>query len=179
MTVRIGRVVLAPAAATTIRDEAARSRDGDETGGLLLGYIEPDGTAHVRYAGGPGRAAVRGPAFFLRDLPHAQRLAADAYARDGSMWIGEWHTHPGTAPAPSDRDLSTYLAFLDDPELGLDVFIAIILTSPTAAWDTLQAHTWTCYQSGAELVPLVLGPVECAPPADQLPPPIPMERIRP
>jgi integrative and conjugative element protein (TIGR02256 family) len=179
VTARIGPVVLSPAAATTMRDEAARSGDGNETGGLLLGHIEPDGTAQVRYAGGPGPAAVRGPAFFLRDLHYAQRAAADAFARDGSMWIGEWHTHPGAAPAPSDQDLRTYLGFLDDPELGLDSFIAIILTSRTGTWDRLEAHAWICHRRAAEHVPLILAPQEHAAPDDENTPPLPVTRTRP
>ncbi|MCW3814450.1 Mov34/MPN/PAD-1 family protein [Micromonospora sp. DR5-3] len=178
MTARVGRVVLSPAAATTIRDEAARSDDGNETGGLLLGHIEPTGTAQVRYAGGPGPAAVRRPAFFLRDLHHAQRVAADAFARDRSMWIGEWHTHPRAAPTPSDQDLRTYLGFLDDPELGLDAFITIILTSRTGAWDRPEAHAWICYRHAAEHVPLILAPHKHSAPADPNTP-LPTTRTRP
>ncbi|MEV6520277.1 Mov34/MPN/PAD-1 family protein [Micromonospora chalcea] len=167
MTALVGRVVLSPAAAMTIRVESARSSDGNETGGLLLGHIEPDLTAQVRYAGGPGPAAVRGPAFFLRDLHHAQRTAADTFARDGSMWIGEWHTHPGAASAPSHQDLCTYRGFLDDSELGLDAFIAIILTSRIGTWDRPEAHAWICSRRAAEQVPLLLVPHEHAAPADQ------------
>jgi hypothetical protein len=85
VTTRISLVVLLADAATTMRDEAVRSSDGNETGGLLLGRVEPNGTAKVRHAGGPGPAAVRSPAFFLRDLYHAQRTAANAFALDGSV----------------------------------------------------------------------------------------------
>ncbi|MEH1130792.1 Mov34/MPN/PAD-1 family protein [Micromonospora sp. CPCC 206061] len=120
------RVVLAPRAATTIRDEAQRSADGNETGGLLLSHAD-DTPAWVRSAGDPGPAAVHRPTFFLRDLRHAQQLAADAFARDGGEWIGEWHTHPGAAPIPSARDLHTYLGFLADPQLRFNAFIAVIL----------------------------------------------------
>jgi integrative and conjugative element protein (TIGR02256 family) len=176
---RIRHVVISSRAAVTITDDAAQSTDGKETGGLLLGHIEPDGIAQVRYAGGPGPAAVRGPAFFLRDLHHAQRVAADAFARDGSMWIGEWHTHPRAAPAPSEQDLRTYLGFLDDPELSLDAFVAIILTTPTVVWDRPEVHAWICYRHAAELVPLILASHECAAPADQNTPPFPVTRTRP
>lgn len=37
----------------TIRDEALRSVDGNETGGLLLGQVDTDATAWVRSAGDP------------------------------------------------------------------------------------------------------------------------------
>jgi integrative and conjugative element protein (TIGR02256 family) len=158
VTAHINRVSLSPAAATVIREEAVRSADGNETGGVLLGHIGPDGTAHVRHAAGPGLAAVHGPAFFLRDLHHAQRAAAEAFARDGSLWIGEWHTHPGAAPAPSGLDLATYLRFLKDPELDLDAFVAIVLTSAAAAWDRPETHAWICYPTAVQNVPLTAAP---------------------
>jgi integrative and conjugative element protein (TIGR02256 family) len=152
-TDRIERVLLTPTAATTIHNEAQRSADGNETGGLLLGHIGPDATAFVRSAGDPGPAAVRQPSFVLRDLHHAQRLAAEAFARDGSMWIGEWHTHADAAPMPSARDLHTYLGFLADPELRLGAFVAIIL-APTGTWHQPEAHAWVCYRHAAEQKPL-------------------------
>jgi integrative and conjugative element protein (TIGR02256 family) len=167
VTAHINRVNLSSVAATVIREEAVRSADGNETGGLLLGHIGPDGTAHVRHAAGPGPAAVRGPAFFLCDLHHAQRAAAEAFARDGSLWIGEWHTHPDAAPAPSGLDLATYLGFLHDPELGLDAFIAIVLTSPAAAWDRPEAHAWICYPTAMQNVPLTATPNQYAGQADE------------
>jgi integrative and conjugative element protein (TIGR02256 family) len=153
---RIERVVLAPAAATTIRDEALRSADGNETGGVLLGHVGTDTAARVRSAGDPGPAAVHRPAFFLRDLHHAQQLATQAFARDGSEWIGEWHTHPGAEPVPSARDLHTYLGFVADPQLRFDAFVALILVAPAGTWHRPQAHAWVCYPHAAEPVPLAI-----------------------
>ncbi|MEU8422133.1 Mov34/MPN/PAD-1 family protein [Micromonospora sp. NPDC048835] len=153
---QIERVVLAPAAAATIRAEALRSADGNETGGLLLGHPDASATVWVRSAGDPGPAAVRRPSFFLRDLHHAQRLAAEASARDGSVWIGEWHTHPGALPLPSVRDLHTYLGFLADPELKFGAFLALILVAPNGTWHQPTAHAWACYHHAVELVPLTI-----------------------
>lgn len=118
--------------------EAARSRDGNETGGILLGQLHNEGIAEIRTAGGPGPAAVRQPAFFLRDLDHARRLAADRFAEEGSVWIGEWHTHPTGSPAPSHRDLHTYAQLLADPELGFDAVVAVILTATDPGLPRLQ-----------------------------------------
>jgi integrative and conjugative element protein (TIGR02256 family) len=153
---RIKRVVLASTAATTIRNEAVRSYDGNETGGILLGRID-DGTAHVCRAGDPGPAAVRQPAFFLRDLSHAQQLATQAFAHDGSEWIGEWHTHPAAEPVPSTRDLHTYLGLLADPQLRFEAFISIILVALAGAWYQAQAYAWVCYTHAAEPVPLTIS----------------------
>jgi integrative and conjugative element protein (TIGR02256 family) len=99
---------------------------GAETGGILLGRLETDGTAVVRHAGEPGPAAVQSPTFFLRDLRHAQTFADEAYLKDGSVWIGEWHSHPTSAPKPSPQDLETYGALIADSELQLDTVIAVI-----------------------------------------------------
>jgi integrative and conjugative element protein (TIGR02256 family) len=154
-TIRIERVVLTARAATTIRKEARRSIDGNETGGLLLGHADEQ-TAWVQSAGDPGPAAVHRPNFFLRDLHHAQRLAADAFARDGSQWIGEWHTHPGAGPIPSARDLHTYLGLLADPQLRFHAFIAVILTATAGTWHLPQAYAWVCYHRTALQVPLTV-----------------------
>lgn len=154
-TGQIERVVLASAAATTIREQARRSADGNETGGILLGRADA-ATMWVRSAGDPGPAAVHRPSFFLRDLHHAQRLAAEAFAHDGSEWIGEWHTHPGGAPIPSALDLRSYLGFLADPLLRFDAFVAVILISPARNWHRPEAYAWVCNDNVAVRVSLTV-----------------------
>lgn len=152
----IRQVQLSAAAAATVRCEAARSQDGNETGGILLGQLHGGGIAEVRCAGGPGPVAVRQPTFFLRDLDHAQHLADEAFTRDGCVWIGEWHTHPATAPTPSDRDLATYARLLADPELSFEAFVSIIVAGERD-WRHPIAHAWACYPDRAESIPIVLG----------------------
>lgn len=141
--------LIAPRALHTIAREALRSRDGLETGGILLG---PDtSTILISRAGDPGPRAHRTEHSFLRDLAHAQSLASAAWDDDGHQWIGEWHTHPSGDLRPSALDLHSYLQHVHDPELHLDRFVAIIvgLTSDagitTAAWlverDSVRAVT--------------------------------------
>ncbi|MEV4364463.1 Mov34/MPN/PAD-1 family protein [Nonomuraea sp. NPDC049625] len=151
----IRRVQLCRPAAATILREASESRDGRETGGILLGHVRADGTVEVRCAGGPGPVAVRQPRFFLRDLDHAWCIAEEAFARDGSTWIGEWHTHPTTAPMPSDRDLYTYVRLLADPDLHFEVVLSIIVVGQ-GDWSDPVACAWACYPNRAEGVPLVV-----------------------
>jgi integrative and conjugative element protein (TIGR02256 family) len=150
------------AAAGAIRREASRSIDGNETGGILLGHLSPDGTAEVRHAGGAGPAAVRTPTFFLRDLGHAQALATAAFARDGSGWIGEWHTHPSTSALPSSRDLATYLSLLSDPQLDFNVIVAVILTAGPNGWHSPATNGWACYPDRADAVPVIIDLHEAA-----------------
>ena len=110
-----------------IEVEVGAAPDGIETGGVLLG-TDLAGVVKVLHAGGPGPAAVQTRTSLLRDTRHSQSLADDAWALDGSQWIGEWHTHPLGPSTPSDLDLRSYAAHLLDPSLGFDRFYAIIVT---------------------------------------------------
>lgn len=126
-------VRLTPAAAHTITTELRTADHSTETGGILLGHHVLS-TVTVHHAGTPGPAAVRTPTYFLRDRAHAQALADQAFAADGSVWIGEWHTHPATRPVPSARDAATYQQLLDDPELGFHSVVAVIFTLCGGQW---------------------------------------------
>jgi len=130
-------IQLRRAALAVIAAEARASADGRETGGILLGADDGE-RVDVRHAGGPGPDADRSTTGFRRDLIHAQQLAIDAWATDGSVWVGEWHTHPCSPVRPSDTDLATYYRFLDDPTLGFQRLCAIIV-APAAPpdWDRL------------------------------------------
>lgn len=123
----------------TIANTAQQSRDGLETGGILLG-TEHSGDVLITSAGTPGPKARRASHSFNRDLDHANQLATLAWHTDGSQWIGEWHTHPSQDLTPSELDLSSYLRHVYDPELRFDRFIPIIvgLTSQQA----VRMRTW-------------------------------------
>jgi integrative and conjugative element protein (TIGR02256 family) len=143
-----------PAAAQAINGHAVESADGNETGGILLGHDLGD-TLVVTVAGGPGPNAVRTPYRFNRDLAYSQALADDAYARDGSVWIGEWHTHPKGQASPSQVDLSTYLAHLATPDLGFTRFLSFIaLPCPAHGWSEVNIVPWLIEPSSATVVPL-------------------------
>jgi integrative and conjugative element protein (TIGR02256 family) len=126
---------LAACAAETIATQAPASMDGSETGGILLGHERGEKITVTR-AGDPGPHADRRPDRFLRDLTHSRRLADEAYAQDGSVWVGEWHTHPAAPGVPSPIDLETYGRLLADPELGFTRLASIIVTP-------YQEHGWS------------------------------------
>jgi len=124
---------------------AAAAADGKETGGILLGhhhnYSQP--VLDVVHAGDAGPRAVRQAAFFQRDVTHAQALADVAYSTDGSVWLGEWHTHPGRLSKPSFLDLASYRQMPDDPELEFTFFLAVIVLSGQAdGWDRPCLTGW-------------------------------------
>jgi integrative and conjugative element protein (TIGR02256 family) len=122
----IRTISVSDTASAVIIREAMLSRDGLETGGILLG-TEYDQRVEVLHAGGPGPNARRGVDFFFRDLEHAQQISDAAWSTDHSQWIGEWHTHLIGSLVPSRTDLSSYRRHLADPELGFVHFIAIVV----------------------------------------------------
>ncbi len=138
------RVTIAPEAERRIRELARASADRRETGGILLGRgPDADGVIHVEGAGPPGDNAERRPDFFLRDRSHAERLAERAWERSRSIWVGEWHTHPTGPAVPSTRDLVTYAGLLDDPELGFEALVSVIVVPETEDdWDALRLLVW-------------------------------------
>ncbi|WP_199191771.1 Mov34/MPN/PAD-1 family protein [Amycolatopsis sp. CA-126428] len=155
----IRQVRLADVAARTIVREVGAASDGRETGGILLGDISTDGVADVRHAGDPGPAAVRTPASFLRDRAHAQQLADTAFEADGSIWIGEWHTHPTTEPVPSKTDIETYCSLLADPELQFTVILSIIIGPlPSPHVPDIVMIAWACTSSTITAIPV--GPTD-------------------
>jgi integrative and conjugative element protein (TIGR02256 family) len=138
--------------ADAIAQHAAMSADGNETGGIVIGHDLGDSLA-VTAVGGPGPNATRTPNRFLRDLDHAQQLADEAYDDDGSVWIGEWHTHPTGPAQPSPVDLATYADHLANPALGFRRFLAfIVLPCPTHQWEHINLAAWVIESDQATLV---------------------------
>jgi integrative and conjugative element protein (TIGR02256 family) len=141
-------IALSPGVRFTIQREGALSGDGRETGGILLGHGGVGGSpVCVTSAGGPGPTAIRTRFSFSRDLEHARLLADEAYERDGSVWVGEWHTHPRGPASPSRRDLRTYTRLLRDRELRFEVFASVVVTCPRGGWSRGIMTGWLLYTS--------------------------------
>jgi integrative and conjugative element protein (TIGR02256 family) len=142
------RVFLSAEALQTISEEIVSAPAHLETGGILLGQGDGQPDFHVIQAGGPGPNAVHEPTRFVRDLDHAVELADRAWNEEQAVWIGEWHTHPVAGPVPSETDLSSYLRHLEDPELGFERFLSLIVA---------PAHTGAAPEPGAVLAAWVVG----------------------
>ncbi len=140
--IRIGQAAL-----DVILGVALDSIDGLETGGILLGHDE-SGQAEVTVAGRPGPGAERTPNRFRRDLAYAQQLSDDAFEADGSVWLGEWHTHPGGPEMPSELDLRSYAEMLTDTELGFRQFLCIIVTMRRVPRSTPLLWPWIVLPNG-------------------------------
>lgn len=119
--------------------------DGNETGGILLGCDLGMGSGFmVRHCGDPGPNAVRRPTHFQRDLGHARMLAGQAAELDGSVWIGEWHTHLLELPIPSLHDLITYRTLLLDQEINFPRLLSlIVLSAEDGTWTTPRIFAWS------------------------------------
>ena len=137
-------VQLSPVARRAIVRESQASADGRETGGILLGFDADLDAKHpttITVAGGPGPAADRRTYRFRRDLDHAQALADEAYGIDGSVWVGEWHTHPMGGGDPSRVDLSAYWQVLDTGVMpALTAIIVVPGLNGSLRWPRL--HAW-------------------------------------
>lgn len=121
------RVVLDASAHASIEAVCLAETKGLETGGILLGHQHTDGHLAVTVAGDPGPRAQRTRRSFRRDPDHARAIARDGYARDRSVWIGDWHTHPDGPAHPSRTDLRAYVDIVRDPDETFDAFLSIIV----------------------------------------------------
>jgi integrative and conjugative element protein (TIGR02256 family) len=136
-----------------IHDNARQSRDGLETGGVLIGHDRGE-LVEVTWAGGPGPQAQRRRDLLHRDTAHAQEIVDARWRIDGSDWIGEWHTHMSGLPLPSRRDVLTYGSFTEDPDLNFERFFAVIITSLDAEWKELLASAWVIDKAGTHAASL-------------------------
>jgi integrative and conjugative element protein (TIGR02256 family) len=151
-------VTITDTARAAVSRLAAAADDGRETGGILLGHQHrrPRPVLDVVHAGDAGPRAVHQPDSFRRDVSHAQAVADLAYRTDRSIWLGEWHTHPGGPPQPSRRDLASYRRLLRDPELELAVFLTVIVLPDTViGWQRPRPAGWLVTATHARPVPLL------------------------
>ena len=150
-------VTLTDTCRAEISPHAAAADDGRETGGVLLGhhYDRPRPVLDVVHAGDAGSRAFREANHFRRDVAHAQALADLAYRTDGSIWLGEWHTHPDGLSRPSQLDLTSYRRMLNDPELAFTFFLAVIvLPDRVDRWHRPRLTGWVVSTAVAWPVPL-------------------------
>jgi integrative and conjugative element protein (TIGR02256 family) len=137
--------------------ESALAADGNETGGILLGRDRGMGPGFVVcYCGDPGPGAVRQSTHFRRDLAHAQLLAEQAAKLDGSVWIGEWHTHLLEMPIPSMDDLMTYRNLLLDPEISFPRILSLILLSSQDGWSSPRIFAWSISLNSLRPLPVTI-----------------------
>lgn len=87
------------------------SSDAPEAGGILLGLRRGD-HVHVRGLTQPGPDDRRSRTSFHRARAFHQEQALQQWRASGGMtdYLGEWHTHPESAPTPSGTDIAEWRA---------------------------------------------------------------------
>ncbi|HYF66629.1 MAG TPA: Mov34/MPN/PAD-1 family protein [Ohtaekwangia sp.] len=101
----INRILIKKSAADILVSETLKFKKL-ETGGVLSGYYEKDFLI-IDSVSGPGPNAHHQVDEFIIDKEYMD-LYLDQQYRDSdgqNIYIGEWHTHPQEAPAPSEQDL--------------------------------------------------------------------------
>lgn len=110
----------------TIERECRRYPDA-ETGGILVGFREPDDDqVVVTHASGPGPRAERSAVHFVKDTPYLQSVLNLLFQYYQANYLGVWHKHPQGVPAPSAGDVASAMNELADGSVGLDELLTPI-----------------------------------------------------
>jgi len=102
-----GRCFISRRLAGTIVDEAD-AKAPLETDGVLLG-VSHGINAWIDPVIGPGPGAIHNRTSFSPDSAYQQQQINQLYEASGRRihYLGDWHTHPGSAPYLSGRDRRT------------------------------------------------------------------------
>ncbi|WP_010657912.1 Mov34/MPN/PAD-1 family protein [Brucella anthropi] len=96
------RVTIESDALRTIIEHSNRA-GMNETGGILIGHINGTGQAIISEVTGKPRGSMFGRFTFVRKTAGLASLLRTRWL-DKRYYLGEWHSHPGAEPNPSERD---------------------------------------------------------------------------
>lgn len=107
----------------------------NETGGILLGYRNGRDIVIRAYVDA-GPKAQRWPHGMRPDADYQAAAVATAFTESqGTMtYLGDWHTHPGSAPSPSKRDRKTLRNIAVEAEAQCPEPLMLILGDGEAGW---------------------------------------------
>lgn len=111
-------------------EAALRKAGNNEIGGILMAEHIAEDTFHVRSLtiqrrGGTFATFLRRVEAFIGPLRKFFRRTNYDYRRYN--YIGEWHSHPSFAPVPSQKDHNTMQAIIEDPEVGANFVVLMVL----------------------------------------------------
>lgn len=76
-----------------------------ETGGVLAGRYSADRTtAVVTHMSGPPKDSQQGRFWLLRGVSGLRDWLEGLWKKRAAFYLGEWHFHPNSGPAPSPTD---------------------------------------------------------------------------
>jgi integrative and conjugative element protein (TIGR02256 family) len=115
----------------TFMQNLVKERPGIETGGVLAGYKDEQGSLNVTHASGPGPNATRSPVQFAKDIPFTQQFLDTLFAgsRGKTKYIGEWHSHPSRDNRPSSSDIKSLTEISYQKDYLTDMPVMIILST--------------------------------------------------
>ena len=121
-----------------------------EVGGWLLGFwAEDDSAVFITHATPPG---ARGTPFGVHISGRGHRRLFDAAwdVSDGAItFLGDWHTHPGCPPLPSDQDQKAMTKLATRKKYGTALPLMAILGTARWPWTT-DPHTLALYVRGRD-----------------------------
>jgi proteasome lid subunit RPN8/RPN11 len=128
--------------------ECARRLDV-ETGGILAGRYDVElRLAKIALATAPPPDSKGGHAWFRRGTAGLKTLITQLW-QAGEYYLGEWHFHPGAAPAPSGQDADQMRAIAGDPRYACPEPV-LVICGGHANTPLISAHVW----AKGSLVPL-------------------------
>jgi integrative and conjugative element protein (TIGR02256 family) len=102
-----------------------------ETGGVLAGHFDEEGSLYITHASGPGPNAILSAMRFEKDVAFCQKFLDDLTMESGSKihYIGEWHSHPSQNNMPSFTDLKSLIQIANQNEYLTEKPVMIILSN--------------------------------------------------
>jgi integrative and conjugative element protein (TIGR02256 family) len=115
--------------------EVLQKAGGRETGGILMGECLTPNRFRITEISVSSKG---GFAYFSRKLVHALDPLRRFFERTGHQYqrfnyLGEWHSHPSFVPEPSTHDLQSMLQIVQDPGVGANFVILLIVRLRDAA----------------------------------------------
>jgi integrative and conjugative element protein (TIGR02256 family) len=106
-----------------------------EQGGILLGLVFKDHDEIVEFVS-PSSADRADLLSFIRRRKPAQKKINKAWNKSGGyvIYLGEWHTHPGSAPGPSQQDCQMIKETLQTTRMEIDYLYLVITGKGGAYW---------------------------------------------
>jgi integrative and conjugative element protein (TIGR02256 family) len=110
--------VFLPAHVEKQMKELVAVNPGIETGGVLAGYIDDEGSVVITDASGPGPKAICLSTKFEKDVEYCQNFIDSLVIKSNYklVYVGEWHSHPNERNEPSGTDIKslTEIAFQEN-----------------------------------------------------------------
>jgi [CysO sulfur-carrier protein]-S-L-cysteine hydrolase len=149
------KLLLTPHVTRRLLRELRRAKDR-EIGGVLMGeHIVDDVFRLVEIS---VQRTFGSAASFTRNPNEHQPELAAFFARTGEdftrfNYLGEWHSHPGFDPIPSSTDIRSMQSIAEDPAVGANFVVLLIIS--LAGTDTMTA-TAHAFRPGTEPTPALL-----------------------